>query len=290
VSESRRFSLDIAEGSLTGLRFGAPGAPPMLFAHANGFCASAYRQALEAVEGYDIFAIDLRGHGRSSLPCDPACGIRWTVYARDIGEAIDAIRARYGAAAPFTLAGHSLGAVAAAMAGEGRRDIAALRLIEPVATPQAVSFLAMAPFWRSFAERLPLVAAARRRRKAFESREAARAAYQSKALFRQFAHGAIDDYLNDGMRETASGVELSCAPAWEAANFAGVGNDFWGAARRRSAPLAVLGAADPTSTLFGSAAARLAKLGAAVTLVEEATHLLPMEMPMRAGLFLGAGR
>lgn len=288
--DARRFAVETPDGAIAGLRFGAPGAPPLLFAHANGFCASAYRQTLEAVEGHDIFAIDLRGHGRTTLTADSARGAHYAQHARDVGAAIDGVRRRFDVADPFTLAGHSLGAVAAAMAGASRDDIAVVRLIEPVAAPEYLRFLELTPFWKAFAERLPLAAAARRRRPVFESREKARAVYQEKALFRRFAPGVLDDYLADGARATDNGAALSCAPAWEAANFAAPGNAFWSAARSRRSSLAVLGAVDGSTALFGSAAARLARIGVTVVLAEGAGHLLPMEIPARAALFLSSGR
>jgi pimeloyl-ACP methyl ester carboxylesterase len=289
VIDACRFTLALPDGAIAGLRFGTPGAAPMLFAHANGFCAGAYRQMLERCEGYDIFAIDLRGHGRSTLPADPA-RVTYALHAGDLGAAIAAVRAQFAIVGPITLAGHSLGAVAAAMAAAHRDDVAALRLIEPVATPEHFRFAAMTPVWPFVAARMPLVVGARRRRASFASRAAARAAYEGKSLFRHFAPGALDDYLIDGMRPDVGGVRLACAPEWEAANFAARGNEFWGAVRCARAPVAVLGAAGPSTTLFGDAAGRLRRLGAAVALASGAGHLAPMEQPDRVAAFLADGR
>jgi pimeloyl-ACP methyl ester carboxylesterase len=271
------------------MRFGAPGATPLVFSHANGFCASAYRQALSAIRDHDVFAIDLRGHGRSQLPCAPARGPLWRRHANDIAASLDAIRRDFSIGAPAVLGGHSLGAVASAMAAAGRSDIAALRLIEPVATPEQYRYLAMTPLWGLFADAMPLARAARRRRPHFGSRADAAAAYAGKSLFRRFAPGALDDYLDDGLTEDAGGFRLSCPPSWEAANFTATDNDFWSAVRRRTAPLAVLAADDASSTLFADAPARLHRHGAVVRLESGVSHLLPMEAPERAARFLATG-
>ena len=114
-----RFSVELNDGALHGLRFGERGGPPLLFCHATGFCASAYRQMLSQLPGhYDVYALDMRGHGRSQLPADPAPLRSWSVYADDIGQFLDRVQRR-----KWVLAGHSMGAVTIAMAAEKRDDV-----------------------------------------------------------------------------------------------------------------------------------------------------------------------
>lgn len=287
--EARRFQIDVDDGRLAGLRFGAPGAAPLLFAHANGFCASAYRRMLEAIgDRFDVFAIDLRGHGRTEINVDPKQIRSFEPYAADVGKAIDGMNAKFGVGGQWRLAGHSLGAVAATLCASRRPGIDALRLIEPVATPAAVSRFAATPFWPPISRRMPLVRAALGRRALWPDRDAARQAYARKAFFATWADGVLDDYLIDGLRPAHDGVRLACAPALEAANFAAQAHDFWTAARQIGSRGRALGVADASSTLVLGAAQRLRRIGWRVTLAATGTHLLPFERPDAAAAFLAS--
>ncbi len=277
-----RFTHETPEGVIAGWRAPRPDAPRLLFCHATGFCASAYKQMLTAAaETFDVTAVDLRGHGRTTLPADPARLRSWTIYARDVADFLDAHEGRN-----WTLAGHSMGAVVCALSARGRTDIAALRLIEPVSMPPIVRYLAITPLWRRGAMRHPPASLAVKRRADWSDRAAMIETYSRKRLFSQFAPGAIADYLEDGVREKDGGVTLSCAPAWEAATFTAQANDFWGAVRRAPAPMAVLAARDGSSTVFPGAGGRFRRSGAAFERIEGVTHLAPMERPDLAAAFL----
>ncbi|MBY0420753.1 MAG: alpha/beta hydrolase, partial [Parvularculaceae bacterium] len=262
-----------------------PDAPPLVFLHATGFCASTYKRALAPLAArFDVVALDLRGHGRTTLPAEPV-GLRdWTLFARDVAEALPQI----AEGRPATLAGHSLGAVTAALVAAGRTDVAALRLVEPVALPSFTALMARTALWRRhLGPRLPLARAARARRSDYESRSEARESYARKRFFSNWAEGVLDDYLEDGLRETGAGVSLACKPAFESAIFAAHGHDFWGALRRTRAPVTVYAAADPTQSTVGNAArARLRRLGAAIVAAPGVTHLAPMEDPAGVAAFL----
>lgn len=277
----------MADGEVALLRFGTVGAPPMLFAHANGFCASAYRQMLEALGGrFDIFAVDQRGHGRTTLPADPGGVKSLDLFGDDLRALIDALSAEIAPATGWRLAGHSLGAVAATLAAAGRQDVEALLLIEPVAIPRMMSLLARTPVWPSLARRTPLVEGALNRRASWPDAAAPAASYRRKPLFARWAAGALEDYLADGLLAEAGGVRLACAPAWEAANFAAQAHDFWRAVAAAPCPTHVLAALHASSTTRGFARRRLQNLGARVIAVAGATHLVPFEDPAIAAEFL----
>lgn len=265
------------------LRFGRGDAPPLLFAHANGFCASAYRQMLAAAgAAFDIYAVDLRGHGRTRLPTDVPNFTGLEVHGADLGALLNTLKAP----TRWTLSGHSLGAVAVTLAAKGRCDVAALRLIEPVALPRLWSAVARSPIGPSIMRRTPLAAGARARRGAFKDRDSVRSSYRGKALFSTWADGILDDYLDDGLKAAAGGVALSCAPAWEAANFAAQAHDFWGAVDQAPAPIAVLAADHPSTTTPAGSVRRFRRRGADVEIIAGCTHLVPFEQPLVAARFL----
>ena len=283
--EARRFTVRLADGEMSGWRWENTGAAPLLFLHATGFCASAYARMLSSLAGaYDIYALDHRGHGRSKLPAEPGSLRSWAIFRDDVRAFLDQEN-REG----WTLAGHSLGAAVAFLAAEGRRDVAALKLIEPVAMPAWLSSFAKTPLWPAFAARMPLVRQSLRRRSQWASRQEVVASYGRKTLFRDWAPGVLEDYLTDGLAtEGAVGVRLSCAPAWEAATFAAQANDFWKAAAHAPAPVRVFAARQAASTVPAFARARLQKLGAELTVDEGAGHLAPMQKPEELASFLAS--
>jgi pimeloyl-ACP methyl ester carboxylesterase len=287
--EPARDRIAIPGGDIAVLRFGRPGAPPLLYAHANGFCASAYRRMLEHVgPRFDVFAVDLRGHGRTTLATDRTDFKGLDLYGADIGALLTAIRRKSNLSARWTLSGHSLGAVAVTLAAVGRVDVAALRLVEPVAMPPFWYWAARTPVWPLIAPRLPLVAGARNRRAAFPDRASVLASYRTKPLFASWVNGVLEDYLTDGLAETAAGVSLSCAPRWEAANFAAQAHDFWGAVKKAPAPIAALVARHPSSTTPPGSIRRFQRLGVEIVLIDGVSHLAPFENPAAVAGFLAA--
>lgn len=280
-----RFTCKIPGGSLAGWRWRNDTAPPLLFLHATGFCASAYKQMLSAAShAYDIYAIDLRGHGLTQLPTDPNRLTSWAIYVGDIVNFLN-----QESRDDWTLAGHSMGAVVAALAGAGRSDIARTHLIEPVVLPRVFRYLAMTPFWRPYAMARPPASLARRRRTEWPDRVAIMSSYGRKPLFRRFSPGAIADYLEDGVVADGTGVRLSCAPDWEAATFVAQDNDFHGALRAAPGPVSILAANHLSSTVAPGFGMILRGLNARFKRIDGVGHLLAMEDPLTAGQFLVNG-
>lgn len=281
-----RFTAALEDGAMAGLRWRADGKPPLLFLHATGFCASVYTQMLMNLAGaYDIFALDLRGHGKSALPADPARLRSWHPYVADVRAFLDHEKRRN-----WVLAGHSMGAAVALMTARGRGDVAALKLIEPVAMPSLFSAAAKTPFWGLLARRIPMVSQAARRRNGWSDRETVRAAYAGKAIFKTWRMGVLGDYLQDGLREEGDGVVLACDPRWEAATFAAHANEFWPAARAVTAPVAVYAANHRSSTVPAMARRKFQRLGADLSEKTGPTHLAPMERPAELAGFLAESR
>lgn len=285
-ANAERFAVEIADGTLAGWRWRNNAKPPLLFCHATGFCASVYKQMLQLLRSeFDIFALDMRGHGRTALPANPQDLHSWNIYARDVAAFLDAQDRT-----DWILAGHSMGAASVAMAARARRDVLALRLVEPVAPPPVVAFAAGTPLWPFLSQGVPLVGQAARRRAHWSSRAETMARYERKALFRDWAPGVLADYLEDGLIDEEEGVKLACAPAWEAATFRAQANDFWGSVRQVSASVGVLAADHPTTTARAGARRRFRRIGAGLTILPGVGHLIPMQAPDRAARFIAEGR
>ena len=286
---TNRFTLAIRDGEIAGHRFGSPNRPPMLFCHATGMCASVYRQMFAKIgDAYDIFAIDQRGHGLTTLPAEPDALWSWETYARDINHALDAVAAQFGVAEKWVLAGHSMGGVSSLLAARTRSDVTALRLIDPPLMPVPL-WLRRSPLWPLFAARMPIVQGARKRRSQWPSREAALESYRGKRFFRHWAPGVLEDYLEDGLRLEPGGARLSCSPEWEAATFSAQRHDVWPAVKAhlsRSGQLSLWGAGGPDSPFASVVRRRMRREGATVTEDAAATHLWPFERPEEAARFL----
>ena len=197
---------------------------------------------------------------------------------------------------PPALAGHSMGGTVSILAA-GKRPGAArgLCLFDPVIMPRTVALYAHMP-WASGAlwKKTPLAMGAAKRRAVFDSKEAVFAAYKGRGAFKTWPEASLRDYIEGGFRERAEGgVELTCAPAWEAANFAAQAHDPWAALGRIKTPIRVFRAEHGSTCRIGPAEPFERRYpNARVTTVEGASHFLPMERPelVREALLAAANR
>ena len=290
-----RVELPTERGVFAGLRWQSKNQPVLLFAHANGFCASAYKQILAPLSPmFDVVAIDLRGHGHSQLHTKKLMGGQsWALYRDDIVAITDALQTALGIDQnrPLIMAGHSLGATASIFAAKelletGRRPAARICAIEPVMMPRVLTAVPKI-LQRRILKRGPLVKGARARRGIFTSREAAYERYQAKKPFDRWAPGVLADYLQDGLiDEVGDGARLACAPKWEAGNYAMPQKGLWPVVFALGPRLAVLGATHKSTTILSGWHERLGRAGALVQEVEGVTHLAPFENPALATEFI----
>jgi pimeloyl-ACP methyl ester carboxylesterase len=99
------------------LDFGDPARPvDLVFAHANGFNARTYRSLLQPLAAsLRILAVDLRGHGATTLPTEIEGRNGWTEFRDDLLALLEA-----EAADPVVLAGHSMGGTTSLLAAAVR--------------------------------------------------------------------------------------------------------------------------------------------------------------------------
>lgn len=279
----KRLNIDVSDGVMAGLKWSctdkAQDAPALIFLHANGFCASTYRALLSGLctqTGQTIVALDLRGHGRSRISDDPDQQDNWNRHAKDISEAL-AILAPEGA----VLAGHSMGATSALLASARVSHLVkGLCLFDPVLAPATFYLYAKLPWvFENWRKNFPMARAAGKRRAVFASREDAAAAYTGRGAFKSWPAQTIADYCDDGFRDLPEGgVTLSCAPAFEAACFAGQRHNPLAALRAVKGPARLL-RGGRHSTTVALLTNKLERSGIAVETVPDTSHFLPMERP-----------
>jgi pimeloyl-ACP methyl ester carboxylesterase len=279
LSAPRRLTVPIDNrwggGEMAVLDFGDPARPvDLIFAHANGFNAYAYRTLLQPLSGaLRIWAPDLRGHGRTRLPAQPQGRRSWKDHRDDLIALLDAVDGP-----PVALAGHSIGGTSGLLAAAERPErVSRLLLLDPVIWRREMVLAMNLPLIGRLAGRSPIVAGALKRRALFDSREQALAAYRGRGAFKGWSDMMLADYLVDGLAETDRGFELTCAPAWEASNYAAQAHNPWRALRRFSRPVRVM--KSESGSLCALPTTGVGASALQVETVAGAGHLFPMTHP-----------
>ncbi|MDX5331396.1 MAG: alpha/beta hydrolase [Caulobacteraceae bacterium] len=270
--QARRFPLPGRGGEMAGLAFGPAERPlDLLFVHANGFNARTYRTILGPLaEQFHILAVDLRGHGRTSLPTEVEGRPGWKDFRDDLLALMPFVTT-----GPVVMAGHSMGGTSSLLTAAARPEhVRRLVVFDPVLMPDAVAADPQA------AAQSPMVQGALRRRSRFASRDEAIAAYAGRGAFRTWAPEQLADYVADGFMETGEGdVQLSCAPTWEASNFASYDPDAFDALVQAPRPVRILRAETGSTCRIDAHLERVRAAGVRVETVPGTSHFLPMERP-----------
>ncbi|WGM32871.1 alpha/beta hydrolase [Brevundimonas sp. NIBR11] len=278
LSPPRRLTVPIdnrwGAGDLSVLDFGDPKRPvDLVFCHANGFNAQAYRSILAPLaSSLRILAPDLRGHGATTLPL-PAKRKGWQDHRDDLVALLDSIDGP-----PVVLAGHSMGATSALLATAERPEkVSQVVAFDPVIWKRwAVAALKL-PLIDRLPGHIPLVKGALRRRARFDSREQALAAYRNRGAFRGWSDVMVVDYLGSGLKAEGDGFVLTCPPTWEASNYAAQGHDPWKAMRDAGRPVRILKAENGSTCAVEPSPRGLPLV--TVETVAEGTHFFPMLRP-----------
>jgi pimeloyl-ACP methyl ester carboxylesterase len=260
-------------GEMAFLDFGPEDrAPDLVFLHANGFNARAYRTILATLtRELRILAPDQRGHGATTLPTDyPRTS--WLDLKDDLLAFLDAMGLERVA-----LSGHSMGGTASLLtAGERPRRVRALALLDPVIRPPDAPGASSELIGVS-----PMVQGALRRRRVFPSRAAAIDGYRGRGAFRTWTEAMLADYVAAGFHELPDGtVTLACTPEWEVSNYVHQDHDSWAAFEASRCPIRILRAERDSPGRLDTGLDRLAATGRIrVETVPDTTHFLPMERP-----------
>jgi pimeloyl-ACP methyl ester carboxylesterase len=269
----RMVALPSRGGEMAYLDFGPAERPAdVVFSHANGFNARTYRAILEPLaDEMRILAIDLRGHGASTLPTVIEGRAGWSEMEADLLAFLDAVVDH-----PVVLAGHSMGGTTSLLAAAAEpARVKRLALFDPVVMPKEA--LASSETIAGS----PLVQGALRRRAVFPSKQAVVEAYAGRGAFRSWTPEMIADYVEAGFRETADGeVTLTCTPEWEASNFRTHNYDPWRAFAESRCPIDIRRAELASTCRTEGREAELTADGRiTIETVPGTSHFLPMERP-----------
>jgi pimeloyl-ACP methyl ester carboxylesterase len=273
---SRRLAMapPTGPGEIAYLDYGpADRTPDLVFVHANGFNARAYRTILAPLAGeLRILAIDQRGHGATSLATDRP-RTSWLDLKDDLLAFLDAMQIERVA-----LAGHSMGGTASLLAAaEAPARVRALALLDPVIRSPGPN----SPVSREAMMASPMIAGATRRRRSFPNRAAAVLGYHGRGAFRTWTDAQLADYVAAGFHDLPDGtVELACTPEWEVSNYVNQDHDSWGAFARSICPIHILRAeTDSPGRIDGHTEELTASGRIRIDTIPGTTHFLPMERP-----------
>ncbi len=264
------------DGNFHFIDWGGSG-PPSHFSHATGLCAGAYTPLAERLRLHlKMIGLDDRGHGKTTVPANPANLKDWDVFVDDLASFFEHLNE------PVIAMGHSRGATVSLLLAIKRPELVrALVLIDPTILPFSWMWWWYLAKKTGLARRAPIVATAARRRYIWPDRRAMLDAYRSKAVFRSWQKGFLEAYIENGTEETEDGkIKLCCAPAWESRCFAVCPHDAWRYIPGLKLPTLVLYGA--TSDTFPAPAANRFKakvpLANMVSLAGTG-HFVPMDRP-----------
>src|SRR5712692_1741421 len=172
--------------------------PPILFCHATGFHARCWDQVIAHLPGRRCFALDFRGHGRSSKPAPPYL---W----REFGEDVAALATALGLSGAVGV-GHSMGGHAVTLAASLKPDaFSTLLLLDPVIRGKQ----AYTGPWQE----AHFVA---KRRNRWASPQEMFDRFKDRAPFETWDRAVLRDYCEYGLEPDGDGFVLACPPAIEA--------------------------------------------------------------------------
>lgn len=173
--------------------------PTIFFCHATGFHARCWDQVIARLAGRHAFALDIRGHGRSSKPVPP---YQWKNFGKDVAQ----IAARLGLSGALGV-GHSMGGHAVTLAAALRPEsFSSLLLIDPVIRSRGAY---VGPWQEAHF--------VSKRRNRWASPQEMFDRFKDRPPFAAWDPAVLRDYCDYGLLPDGDGFMLACPPAIEAA-------------------------------------------------------------------------
>jgi pimeloyl-ACP methyl ester carboxylesterase len=252
---------------------------PLHFLHANGYPPECYKPLLELLKTqYHIFGMLLRPLWPNSNPSEIQ---NWKPFSDDLLEFLAPPQPT-----PVIGVGHSIGAIVTLRAAlRDPTKFRALVLIDPVLFVPSFQWTWSIVRAVGLGDRFhPLIAGAKKRRRAFDDLETMYRRYRKRSIFRYMSDESLRSYI-EGItkrKPAGGGYELVYSPEWEAQIYRTGMHDFdiWRDLPKLKLPTLFIRGAE-TDT-FMEKAARLVQWKqpqARVETLDKSTHLLPLERP-----------
>lgn len=270
------------EDGLAGFtRVGQTDAPIVHLMHGNGFCSTTlWPLASHFPEDWNLLFADVPGHGLSEQP--KGFMPNWLRIARKVGDGLEKRLEEFPGRKVIGV-GHSMGGIMTLMlAAERPHLFERIILLDPIFfTPEIVwaqKFMRKTGLWR----RSALVKATTARRKEWPNADSMLEYLLTKGLYKNWHEDALAAFIEDGTKQTAAGLELNCAPEWEASIFGSYPRGLWQAVRRVKVPVNIF-VANASYGFIQRSANKAAKANANIQWQPFAgTHCFPMEQPLLA--------
>jgi pimeloyl-ACP methyl ester carboxylesterase len=250
-------------------------APTLHLYHANGLPPETYKVLVNALDD-DLKVVALYARPMWNPRPSPDSFVSWEIMADDLLHGLD----EHGIDTVIGV-GHSMGGTSTMLASIKQPErFAAIILLDPVLMPRRYLWL-LKVLQSTIGYKIPLVEMALKRRRNWESAEAAFQRYQGRAIFEKWPDQALRDYIDGVTRfqeNTASELELIYPPEWEAKIYETMPLDVWQHVPKITVPTLVICGAD--SDTFRPLSAQLwRKLRPDINVISipDATHFVPVE-------------
>jgi pimeloyl-ACP methyl ester carboxylesterase len=267
------------------INFGGNG-EELVFLHANGYPPKCYRPLLSRLaEKYHVTAMMQRPLWLDSNPEDID---DWRPLTDDLLRFLDAHQN-----GPIACVGHSMGGIALLRAALREPErFSSIVLLDPVLfPPYFIAHRNVIRRTKSGQRRHPLVEVARRRRRQFDDLERLFKGYRRRPIFKYMNDEALKAYIEGiACQRDDGGYQLCYSAEWEIRIYlTGVWRDMdiWRGLPKLEVPTLIVRGAE-TDT-FWERTGKLVKRKQSrvrVEALEESTHLLPLERPIKVADFI----
>lgn len=217
--------------TLRGQHTRARGKPVLHFIHGNSYSGLTYMPLWEALyPHFDIFLHDAQGHGDSD---EGGAFVGWNESAELALEVAEHWLPKLYGNVPIYGCGHSFGGIVSLLMTHKRPQLFnELVLLDPILFLPSMIVPMRVLSWLGLYSLNPYAKRARRRRSAWQNREAALAGLQERGMFRGWQPSALVAYVDHAMSMQQEGEQrgswvLKCTPQREAEIFSSYARGLW---------------------------------------------------------------